>query len=110
MDKIIRLILLILILGAAVTVWDGFFILPEGKQAVITQFGAPVGNPVTKAGIKFKIPFIQLVHYFDKRVLICDGEPNQIPTIDKTFIYLDTTARWRIVDPLQFLQAVSTEK
>ncbi|MCL2341458.1 MAG: protease modulator HflC [Proteobacteria bacterium] len=110
MDKIIRLFLLLLLAGAAIAVWDGFFILPEGQQAVITQFGAPVGQPVTTAGIKPKIPFIQMVQYFDKRVLICDGEPNQIPTIDKTFIYLDTTSRWRIVDPLRFLQAVGTEK
>ncbi|WP_028318878.1 protease modulator HflC [Desulfobulbus elongatus] len=110
MDKIIRLILLFLLAGAAVTVWDGFFILPEGQQAVITQFGAPVGEPVTKAGFKFKMPFIQVVQYFDKRVLIWDGDPNQIPTIDKTFIYMDNTARWRIVDPLRFLQAVGTER
>jgi membrane protease subunit HflC len=110
MDKIIRLFLLLLLAGVAIAVWDGFFILPEGQQAVITQFGAPVGQPVTTAGLKPKIPFIQIVQYFDKRVLICDGEPNQIPTIDKTFIYLDTTSRWRIVDPLRFLQAVGTEK
>ena len=109
MDKIIRLSLLILLAGAAITAWDGFFILPEGQQAVITQFGAPVGKPVSEAGIKFKMPFIQIVQYFDKRVLICDGDPNQIPTIDKTFIYMDNTARWRIVDPLKFLQAVGTE-
>ncbi|MCL2790529.1 MAG: protease modulator HflC [Desulfobulbus sp.] len=110
MDKIIRLFLLLLLAGIAVAVWDGFFIVPEGQQAVITQFGAPVGKPVTEAGLRVKIPFIQLVQYFDKRVLICDGDPNQIPTIDKTFIYMDTTARWRIVDPLRFLQAVGTEK
>jgi len=110
MENILRFFLLLLLLGAAIAVWDGFFILPEGQQAVITQFGAPVGEPVTAAGPKFKIPFIQLVQYFDKRVLICDGVPNQIPTIDKTFIYMDTTARWRIVDPLKFLQAVGTEK
>lgn len=110
MNTILRLFLLLVLGGAAITVWDGFFILPEGQQAVITQFGAPVGEPVTKAGLKFKTPFIQIVQYFDKRVLVWDGDPNQIPTNDKTFIYMDNTARWRIADPLRFLQAVGNEK
>jgi membrane protease subunit HflC len=110
MNKIIRLFLLFILGGVAITVWDGFFILPEGQQAVITQFGAPVGEPVTKAGLKFKTPFIQIVQFFDKRVLVWDGDPNQIPTNDKTFIYMDNTARWRITDPLRFLQAVGTEQ
>lgn len=110
MNTILRLFLLLILGGAAITVWDGFFILPEGQQAVITQFGAPVGEPVTKAGLKFKTPFIQVVQYFDKRILVWDGDPNQIPTNDKTFIYMDNTARWRIVDPLRFLQAVGNER
>lgn len=110
MNTILRLFLLLVLGGAAITVWDGFFILPEGQQAVITQFGAPVGEPVTKAGLKFKTPFIQVVQYFDKRILVWDGDPNQIPTNDKTFIYMDNTARWRIVDPLRFLQAVGNER
>lgn len=110
MNKIIRLFLIFILGGVAITVWDGFFILPEGQQAVITQFGAPVGEPVTKAGLKFKTPFIQIVQYFDKRVLVWDGDPNQIPTNDKTFIYMDNTARWRITDPLRFLQAVGNER
>lgn len=110
MNTILRLFLLLVLGGAAITVWDGFFILPEGQQAVITQFGAPVGEPVTKAGLKFKTPFIQIVQYFDKRILVWDGDPNQIPTNDKTFIYMDNTARWRIVDPLRFLQAVGNER
>lgn len=110
MNKIIRLFLIFILGGVAITVWDGFFILPEGQQAVITQFGAPVGEPVTKAGLKFKTPFIQIVQYFDKRVLVWDGDPNQIPTNDKTFIYMDNTARWRIIDPLRFLQAVGNER
>jgi membrane protease subunit HflC len=100
----------VILVAVGVTVWDGFFILPEGRQAVITQFGAPVGEPVREAGLKFKTPFIQVVQYFDKRVLIWDGDPNQIPTNDKTFVYMDNTARWRIADPLRFLQAVGTEQ
>lgn len=110
MNRIIRLFLLFILGGIAITAWDGFFILPEGQQAVITQFGAPVGEPVTKAGLKFKTPFIQIVQFFDKRILVWDGDPNQIPTNDKTFIYMDNTARWRIVDPLRFLQAVGNER
>ena len=110
MQKILRFIILLIIAAAAITLWDGFFILPEGQQAVITQFGAPVGDSVTEAGLKFKTPFIQQVQYFDKRILTWNGDPNQIPTNDKTFIYMENTARWRIADPLRFLQAVGTEK
>jgi membrane protease subunit HflC len=76
---------------------------------VITQFGRPVGSEVTDAGLHFKIPFIQKVRRFDKRILNWDGYPNQIPTKDKKYIQVDTTARWRIVDPLLFLQTVQTE-
>ncbi|WP_417911504.1 protease modulator HflC [Candidatus Electronema sp. TJ] len=89
---------------------DGFYILPEGKQAVITQFGAPVGEPVTDAGLKMKMPFLHRVRMFEKRILIWDGYPNEIPTNDKTFIYMDTTARWRIKDALHFLQAAGSEE
>ena len=110
MNKILRLIVVMLLVAVGTTVWDGFFILPEGQQAVITQFGAPVGEPEREAGLKFKTPFIQVVQFFDKRVLIWDGDPNQIPTNDKTFIYMDNTARWRISDPLRFLQAVGNER
>ncbi|PIE63759.1 MAG: protease modulator HflC, partial [Desulfobacterales bacterium] len=98
MKKILQILGLIIVVGIGITVWDGFYILKEGQQAVITQFGAPVGAPITEAGLKFKMPFIQHVKYFEKKILIWDGDPNQIPTNDKTFIYLDTTARWRIVD------------
>lgn len=110
MKNIIRFLLIGVIAVAAVAVWDGFYILREGQQAVITQFGAPVGESILTAGLKFKLPVIQKVQYFDKRILIWDGNPNQIPTNDKTFIYMDNTARWRIVDPLRFLQAVGTER
>jgi len=106
-DKIVKFFLIGLVLVAAVTVWDGFYMLSEERQVVITQFGKPVGEPVRTAGLHFKTPFIQEVTSFDKRILIWDGDPNQIPTNDKTFIYLDTTARWRISEPLVFLQAVN---
>jgi membrane protease subunit HflC len=102
----VRYLLIALVIAGGVTFWDGFFILPEGTQAVVTQFGAPVGKPVTEAGLHFKTPFIQTVRSFEKRILIWDGDPNQIPTSDKTFVYIDATARWRISDALRFLQAV----
>ena len=109
MKKFIQLLLLIIVIALGVTAWDGFYVLEEGKQAVITQFGAPVGRPVTEAGLKFKTPFIQKINIFEKKILIWDGDPNQIPTNDKTFVYLDVTARWRIADALVFLQAVNNE-
>lgn len=109
MKKIIQIVLLIIVVALTITVWDGFYILEEGQQAVVTQFGRPVGGSLTEAGLKFKTPFIQKVNFFEKKILIWDGEPNQIPTNDKTYVYLDTTARWRITDALRFMQAVGTE-
>lgn len=109
MKKILQILGLIIVVALGVTVWDGFYILKEGQQAVITQFGAPVGEPQTEAGLKLKMPFIQDIRLFEKKILIWDGAPNQIPTNDKTFIYLDTNARWRITDSLRFLEAVGSE-
>ena len=109
MNKILRTIGIIIVIALIVTVANGFYILEEGKQAVITQFGRPVGQPVTEAGLHFKTPYIQEATYFEKKILIWDGDPNQIPTNDKTFVYLYVTARWRISDPLIFLQAVNNE-
>jgi len=108
-NKILRTIGIIIVIALIVTVANGFYILEEGKQAVITQFGRPIGQPVTEAGLHFKTPYIQEATYFEKKILIWDGDPNQIPTNDKTFVYLDVTARWRISDPLIFLQAVNNE-
>ncbi len=109
MKQIAQFFLAGLVLLAIVIVYDGFFILEEGKQIVVTQFGAPVGDPVTEAGLHFKMPFIQHTEIFEKKIQIWNGQPNQIPTNDKTFVYLDVTARWRITNALKFLQAVKTE-
>jgi len=79
----------------------------ETQQVVITQFGKPVGDPITKPGLNFKVPFIQAVNYFPKNLLQWDGDPSQIPTLDKTYIYVDTFARWKVVDPLKFFQTVN---
>jgi len=109
MKQIANFLMVGLVLIGIIVIYDGFFILNEGKQAMITQFGKPIGTPKTQAGLYFKMPFLQQVTEFDKRIYIWNGEPNQIPTNDKTFVYLDVTARWRITDALRFMQAVRTE-
>ncbi len=85
------------------------YVVHEGEQVVITQFGKPIGQPITTAGLRAKTPFIQDVHRFEKRILEWDGSPDQIPTKDKKFIWLDTTARWRIKDALEYYRAVGRE-
>ncbi len=85
------------------------YTLSETEQAIITEFGKPVGGPLLTPGLHFKKPFVQVVHRFDKRWLEFDGDPNEIPTKDKKYIWVDTYARWRIADPLRFYQAVADE-
>jgi len=91
---------------ALVILMGSLFVVDETEQAILLQFGKPVGKPITTAGLNFKLPFIQVVRKFDKRVLEWDGDENQIPTSDKKYIHVDTFGRWRIVDPLKFLQSV----
>lgn len=104
MNKSIRIFLLFIVGGLGLIVWDGFYIVKEGQQAVVTMFGKTVGAPITEAGLNLKYPYFHKVWYFEKKILIWDGEPNQITTNDKTFVYMDNTARWRISDPLAFMQ------
>lgn len=101
--------LIIVVILAFIFASGAFYIVKEGEQVVITEFGRPVGEPIVNAGLKIKTPFIQQVHRFEKRILEWDGLANQIPTKDKKFIWLDTTARWRIKDALVFYQALGTE-
>ena len=98
-----------IVLAIVIALSGAFYTLEEGEQAVIVQFGRPVGAPVTEAGLHVKIPFIQEVRRFEKRLLIWDGDPNQIPTKGREFIWVDTTARWRIADAKKFLESVATE-
>ena len=86
------------------------YIVSEFNQAIITQFGEPVGEPITEPGLHFKIPFIQTANMFEKRFLEWDGFPNQVPTRDRRFIWVDTYARWRITDPLLFFQRLRDER
>nr|WP_320116589.1 protease modulator HflC [uncultured Desulfuromonas sp.] len=101
---IVPIIVLLVLVGQS-----AFFVVNEAEQALVTEFGKPVGE-VRNAGIHFKIPVIQEVHRFSKRILNWDADPNQIPTSDKKYIWVDTTARWRIVDPLRFFTTVATER
>ncbi|MFQ3214739.1 MAG: membrane protease subunit HflC [Marivirga sp.] len=89
---------------------QGFYIVNEYEQVVITQFGKPVGEAITDAGMHFKMPFIQTANFFDKRFLEWDGDPNQVTTKDKKFIFVDTYARWQIIDPLQFYKRLRNER
>jgi membrane protease subunit HflC len=98
---------IILLIAAAVMVYDSAFTVSETEQVVITQFGRIVGDAIKDPGLKFKLPFIQKTHSFNKNILEWDGEPGQIPTLDKTFIWVDAFARWRIVDPVKFFQTVN---
>jgi membrane protease subunit HflC len=109
MKTVIGIFIVLLVLVTAAFLTGVIFIVDETQQVVITQFGKPVGRPITDAGLHFKTPFIQQANYFDKRLLQWDGDPNQIPTKDKKYIWVDTTARWKIEDALKFLQSVGNE-
>jgi membrane protease subunit HflC len=91
----------------AFVIYGAAYKVDETEQVVITQFGRIVGEPKADPGLKFKIPFIQKANYFNKNLLEWDGDPGQIPTLDKTFIWVDTFARWKIVDPVKFFQTVN---
>jgi len=97
----------LIVVVALVLLANSFFVVTEAEQAIVTQFGEPIGT-ISEAGPHLKIPFIQNVNRFEKRIMKWDGDPNQIPTKDKRFIWIDTTARWRIVDPLLFFKTVAT--
>ena len=92
-----------------VLAWNSTFIVDERNQAIVTQFGRPVGEPISDPGLKFKLPFIQKVQFFDRRFLEWDGDANQIINLDQTLIFVDTFARWQITDPLQFFLRLRDE-
>jgi modulator of FtsH protease HflC len=100
-------IIIITLIVALLLVFASAFVVDETEQAVVTQFGKVVGSPETTPGLNFKIPFIQNVTYFPKNLLSWDGDPGQIPTLDKTYIWVDTFARWKIADPVKFFQTVN---
>ncbi len=106
MNKLI--IILVVLFGLLLL--NSVYVVKEPEQVIITQFGKPVGDPVLTPGLKFKTPFIQDVHRFEKRFLEWDGDPNQLPTRDKRFIWVNMYARWRITDPLLYFQRLRDER
>ena len=109
MGNVKTLIMAIILLASVLIINGAFYTINETEQVIITQFGAPVGNAISDPGVHFKLPFIQKINRFEKRFLEWNGDPNQVPTKDKTFIYVDTYARWRISDPLLFFQKLQNE-
>ncbi len=103
----IKTSLIVVIIALGFVAFNSIYTVTEIEQVVITQFGRIVGEPVKEPGLKFKLPFIQNVHVFNKNLLEWDGDPGQIPTLDKTFIWVDAFARWKIVDPVKFFQTVN---
>ena len=100
---------LIILLAVLIIGYGSIYIINETEQAVVTQFGKPVGGAITDAGIHFKTPIIQTVIKFDKRILEWDGSANEIPTLDNKYIFIDAFARWRISDALQFYKSAKDE-
>jgi membrane protease subunit HflC len=103
------IIIIIVVAAAAFLVYNAAYTVDETEQVIVTQFGRIVGTPKKDPGLKFKVPFIQQANYFAKNLLSWDGDPGQIPTLDKTFIWVDTFARWKITDPVKFFQTVNNQ-
>lgn len=98
------------IIGGIIVLSQSIYIVDETQQVVITQFGKPIGDAVTEPGLKIKTPFVQKANFFEKRYMEWDGDPNQIPTKEKKFIFVDSYARWHITDPLQFYKRLTNER
>ncbi|RLB88008.1 MAG: protease modulator HflC [Deltaproteobacteria bacterium] len=109
MNSIIKTLLLIVVAAGIVLVYSAAYIVDETEQVLVTQFGRVVGKPVTTPGLKFKLPFLQVANFFPKNLLTWDGDPGQVPTKDKTYIWVDVFARWKIVDPVKYFQTVTNE-
>ncbi len=107
MNKSIRLLIVLLILVALAGFLGPFYIVPEGEQAIVTRFGKII-NTETEAGLKFKVPFVDNISRYSKRILSWDGEPQRLPTSENQFIWVDTTARWKISDPAKFYESVTS--
>ncbi len=109
MKQPVTALLIVFLSIMGILILNSAFIVDQTEQVVITQFGEPVGGPIAEPGLNWKVPFMQEIHSFDKRVLEWDGYPSEVPTRDKKFIWVDVTGRWRIDDPLKFLQTMRTE-
>jgi membrane protease subunit HflC len=105
----VKIVVALLVLVLLLLLGTSLFVVPEDRQAIITQFGAPKGDAIDKPGLKFKLPY-QKAQYFDRRFLEWQGSAEELPTRDKVFIFVDTYARWRISDPLLFFQRLRDER
>ncbi|MDF1790751.1 MAG: protease modulator HflC [Thalassobaculaceae bacterium] len=110
MKRIVMIAAVVAVLAGLYVVSSAVYVVTEVEQVIITQFGKPVGEPVTTAGLKLKVPFVQDVNPIDKRVLEWDGSPSDMPTKDKLYISVDLFARWRITDPLQYFLRLRDER
>jgi membrane protease subunit HflC len=110
MNRIVLVSVLAVLGVGAYIVANSFYTVSEVQQVIITQFGKPVGDPVTSAGLKVKMPFVQDVNPIDKRVLEWDGNPSDMPTKDKLYISVDLFARWRITEPLPYFLRLRDER
>ena len=96
----------VIVLGVGFVLTSAIYTVTEVDQVIITRFGQPVSDPITEPGLHFRTPFVDTVNRFEKRFLEWDGVPNQVPTRDRRFIFVDTYARWRITDPLRYLETL----
>jgi membrane protease subunit HflC len=111
MNKTNKILLIAgVIIAGIIVLTQSIYVVNETQQVVITQFGRPIGDAVTEPGLKIKTPFVQKANFFEKRYLEWDGDPNQIPTKEKKFIFVDSYARWQITDPLQFYKRLTNER
>ena len=110
MKKVVGLMVAIFVVVILLFITGAIYTVRENQQVILTQFGKPVGDPITEAGLKFKLPFIQKVNVLEKRVLAWDGVSSQMATRDKTYIQVDTFARWEISDPLVYFKSLRDER
>ncbi|MFO7891588.1 MAG: protease modulator HflC [bacterium] len=111
MNKKNKIVLIaVIIIAGIIVLGQSIYVVNETQQVVITQFGRPIGDAVTEPGLKIKTPFVQKANFFEKRYMEWDGDPNQIPTKEKKFIFVDSYARWHITDPLQFYKRLTNER
>lgn len=108
--KLLRALLILAVVVVALALSGAFYVVDPTQQVIITQFGKPIGAPITEAGLKFKLPFIQKANRLDKRILEWDGLRTEMPTRDKLYISVDTFGRWRITDPLEYFLKLRDER
>ncbi|MGY8695604.1 MAG: protease modulator HflC, partial [Verrucomicrobiia bacterium] len=110
MKKAAGLIFILIVIAGGFVLYNSAYTVSETQQAIITQFGKPVGDPITEAGLHFLTPFVQDVNMIEKRILEWDGQPTEMPTKDKTYISVDTFGRWRISDAKQYFLRLRDER